>query len=263
MKKRLSWVLRTCLTVGLGCLAPTLHAADRVVRIATGELPPYATQSRSDGGMALAIVRAAFEAAGYRAEFTFLPWSRALAETRLGKWDGTAYWGHKPEYDAQFYLSDNVLTEQWVMVYRKELNLKWSTLTDLKPFRLATVPDYTYTPELRAMIKSGELKSETATSDVAVLKLLTLGRADVAPMELSVACELLRTQFPPADMQKLAVHPQLMTDRFTTHLMLNRVQPVNAQLVADFNGGLKKLRDSGEYARMLEQSPCPPTWRRP
>lgn len=37
---------------------------------------------------------------------------RALAESRLGKWDGTAYWGHKPEHDVGFILSDNVLTEQ-------------------------------------------------------------------------------------------------------------------------------------------------------
>lgn len=243
-------------------LSSPLWANDRVVRIATGELPPYATQARADGGMALAIVRSAFETAGYTVEFTFLPWSRALAETRIGKWDGTAYWGHKPEYDSQFYLSDNVLTEQWVVVYRKELALKWTVLDDLRPYRMATVPDYTYTPELRALVKSGGIKAESAPSDSAVLKLLSLARVDVAPMELSVACELLKTQFSAADMQKLAAHPRLITDSFTTHLMMNRTQPANAQRVADFNAGLKKLRESGEYARLLEKSPCPESWRR-
>lgn len=242
--------------------AQQTSANDRTVRIATGELPPYATAARSDGGMALSIVRAAFEAAGYKVEFTFLPWSRALAETRIGKWDGTAYWGHKPEYDKQFFLSDNVVTEQWVMVHRKDIALKWSSLQDLQPYRMATVPDYTYTPELRAMFKSGAIKTEAAPSDTAVLKLLTLGRADVAPMELSVACELLKTQFSDADMQKLAAHPKLMTESFTTHLMMNRTQADNAQKVADFNGGLRKLRESGEYARLLEKSPCPESWRR-
>jgi polar amino acid transport system substrate-binding protein len=237
-------------------------ANDKVVRIATGELAPYATESRPDGGMALAIVRAAFELSGHKVEYNFRPWSRALAEARAGKWDGTAYWGHKPEYDTQFYLSDNVLTEQWVMVYRKELGLKWSMLTDLRPYRMAIISDYTYTPELWALIKAGTIKTESAPNDAGVLKLLLLGRADVAPMELSVACELLKTQFTEADFQKLAADPKLMAESFTTHLMMNRTQSDNANTLADFNAGLKKLRESGEYARLLEKSPCPESWRR-
>ena len=259
MFKPRHWALLLALLIVCTGLA---SANDRLVRIATGELPPYATQARPDGGMALSIVRAAFELAGYKVEYTFLPWSRALAETRMGKWDATAYWGHKPEYDSQFYLSDNVVTEQWVMVYRKEIGLKWNALDELRPYRLATVPDYTYTPELRAMLKSGGIKSESAPNDTAVLKLLSLGRADVAPMELSVACELLKTQFTEADFQKLAAHPKLITESFTTHLMMNRVQGGNLQKVADFNSGLKKLRESGEYTRLLEKSPCPESWRR-
>jgi len=259
MYKQIPWSV--CAAVGLS-VALSAGAQERTVRIATGELPPYATAARSDGGMALAIVRSAFEQAGYKVEYTFLPWSRALAETRIGKWDATAYWGHKPEYDSQFYLSDNVLTEQWAMVYRKELGLKWSVLDDLRPYRMATVPDYTYTPELRALIKAGGIKAESAPNDAAVLKLLILGRADIAPMELSVACELLRTQFPEADFQKLAAHPKLITESFTTHLMMSRTQSGNAQRVSDFNAGLKKLRESGEYARLLEKSPCPESWRR-
>jgi ABC-type amino acid transport substrate-binding protein len=44
--------------------------------------------------------------------------------------------------------------------------------------------------------------------------------------------------------------------------MMNRTQSGNVQKVADFNAGLKKLRESGEYARLLEKSPCPESWRR-
>lgn len=260
MPELLSKLLVGAAVVSMACL-PAI-ANDRLVRIATGELPPYATAAQPDGGMALSIVRSAFEAAGYTVEFTFLPWSRALAETRLGKWDGTAYWGHKPEYDGQFFLSDNVVTEQWVMVHRKSISLKWSTLDDLRPYRMATVPDYTYTPELRAMFKAGHIQTESAPSDIAVLKLLTLGRADVAPIELSVACELLKTHFTEADMQKLAAHPKLMTEQFTTHLLMTRTQPGNVKKVADFNAGLRKLRENGEYARLLAETPCPVSWRR-
>ncbi|PXX35353.1 substrate-binding periplasmic protein [Undibacterium pigrum] len=232
----------------------------QLLKIATGELPPYATESRADKGIALSIVRRAFELEGYRVEFTFLPWSRALAESRAGKWDGTAYWGHKPEHDASFFLSDNVITEQWVFVYRNALDFKWQQLTDLRPYRIAMIQDYTYTPEIWAMANKAELKVEKLPNDMAALRLLLLKRVDVAPMERNVTCDLLARNFSPGDAAQLSAHPKLMTDSFTTHLMMSRGLPSSAGRVAAFNAGLKKLRASGEYQKLSSQVNCPQGW---
>ncbi len=232
-----------------------------LLKIATGELPPYATTNRPDQGIALNIVRQAFELAGFRVEFNFLPWSRALAESRLGKWDGTAYWGHKPEHDADFILSDNVITEQWVFVSRAELNFKWKDLADLRPYRIALIPDYTYTPEIRAMAQRGEFKSNQFPNDLTVLRMLLLKRADVAPMERNVACDLLSRHFSPAQAARLSADPKLMTESFTTHLMMSRILPASAARIAAFNLGLKKLKSSGEYDKILGQVSCPDAWR--
>ncbi|MFZ6876164.1 substrate-binding periplasmic protein [Undibacterium sp. Di27W] len=232
----------------------------RLLRIATGELPPYATESRADKGIALSIVRRAFELEGYQVEFTFLPWSRALAESRAGKWDGTAYWGHKPEHDASFILSDNVITEQWVFVYRNALDFKWQQLADLRPYRIAMIQDYTYTPDIWAMANKGDLKMEKLPNDMAALKLLLLKRVDIAPMERNVTCDLLARNFSPADAAQLSAHPKLMTDSFTTHLMMSRGLPTSAGRVAAFNAGLKKLRTTGEYQKLSSQVNCPQGW---
>lgn len=233
-----------------------------VLKIATGELAPYATESRTDKGIALSIVRRAFELAGYQVEYTFLPWSRTLAETRLGKWDGTAYWGHKPEHDASFFLSDNVVTEQWVFVYRKALKFDWQTLADLRPYRLAMIQDYTYTPEIWAMANAGEFKVDRQKDDQAALKMLLLNRVDVAPMERNVTCDLLSRHFSEAESARLSAHLKWMTESFTTHLMLPRSRPESAARMAEFNAGLKKLRESGEYARLLAQVKCPSGWNK-
>lgn len=236
-------------------------AAKPLLKIATGELSPYATASRADHGIALAIVRRAFELSGYQVQYTFLPWSRALAETRLGKWDGTAYWGHKPEHDASFFLSDNVLTEQWLFVHRKAIKFDWQTLADLRPYRIAMIQDYTYTPEIWVMANAGQLKVDRQKDDMTVLKMLTLGRVDIAPMERNVACDLLARHFPAADSAKLVAHPKLMTDTFTTHVMLPRSLETSSGRIADFNKGLKQLRASGEYAKLLAQVSCPGGWK--
>ena len=46
-----------------------------------------------------AILDAAFAKAGVQVEYVFLPWTRALVETRDGKWDATAAWGRNAERD--------------------------------------------------------------------------------------------------------------------------------------------------------------------
>ena len=232
-----------------------------VLKIATGELPPYATAARPDQGIALSIVRRAFELSGYKVEYTFLPWSRTLGETKLGKWDGTAYWGRNAEREQSFLLSDNVVTEQWVFVHRRDVNFQWSQVDDLKPYRLALIQDYTYTPEIWSMAKAGQFKSEKLPNDQAALKMLLLGRVDVAPMERNVACDLLKSNYSDAEAAKLAAHPKLMTESFTTHLMLPRALQESTGRLADFNAGLKKLRASGEYAKLLAKTSCPSSWQ--
>lgn len=241
-------------------ISPQVHADKKVLQIATGELAPYATQTRTDRGIALSIVRRAFELAGYRVEYTFMPWSRTLAESKMGKWDGTAYWGKKPEHAAQFFISENVVTEQWVFVYRNDLKFQWDTIQDLKPYRVGMIQDYTYTPEIWKAANDGVFKSEKLLDEKTLLKMMLLQRIDIAPLERNVACDMLLNSFTPQEAAKLSAFPKLMTDSFTTHLMLPRRKAESAQRLQDFNRGLERLRASGEYAKLLAQVNCPTGW---
>ncbi|MFC4160482.1 substrate-binding periplasmic protein [Chitinimonas lacunae] len=244
----------------LGLAAALACAETPLVRIATGELPPYATELRADRGIALSIVRRAFELAGYRVEYIFLPWSRAQAETRLGKWDASAYWGRTDERERDFWLSDNVVTEQWVFVYRKNIEFNWNSFEDLRPYQIAIIRDYTYTPELRAMLNNSDLRTDPTPDDLAALRKLVIGRVDLAPMERNVACDILSRYFSEGEANRLRAHPRPMTESFTTHLLLPRSRPDSLLLLQAFNGGLKKLYESGEHAQLLKQIRCPNGW---
>ncbi|MFO1249833.1 MAG: hypothetical protein U1E77_01500 [Inhella sp.] len=68
MKKWAALLLGACWFGG--CAAEAL-------RIATGEFPPYATAGRTDQGIALSIVRRAFELGGHQVQFTFALVARA------------------------------------------------------------------------------------------------------------------------------------------------------------------------------------------
>ncbi|MCV2368405.1 substrate-binding periplasmic protein [Roseateles oligotrophus] len=252
-------LLRTVCSLLFLSAAASASGADPV-RIATGELPPYATESRPDQGIALAIVRRAFELGGHKVEFHFQPWSRAQMETKAGLWDASAHWGASAERRRDFLLSDNILTEQWVIVHRKSTPLQWTQLSDLRPYTLGYIADYTYTPEFWALIRSKELRSDKTPNDLIGLRKMKLARIDAMPMERNVACDLLKRNFTTAEADEFAAHPRLLTDAFTTHLILPPQRPRSAGLLADFNRGLKALRDSGEHARLLQTVQCPPTW---
>ncbi len=230
------------------------------LRLATGELPPYATQERPDQGIALDLVRNAFVFAGMEVDFTFKPWTRSLEEARAGKWDATAYWGRNPERDKGFLISDNVLTEQWVLVYRQAAFpnhvFDWKTLADLKGLRIGIVQSYTYTPEFWALQKSGVLNTSVAQDDLANLRLLVSGRLDVVPMERNVACYLMQHHFQDQEVQDLRAHPRPFVPRFTTHVMFSDKLPESAARLRAFNQGLRALKRTTTYAEKLSWPGC-------
>ena len=256
VRRPVAWaVLSTWVWAGI----PTTAAAENL-RLVTGELPPYATQERPDDGIALDIVRKAFANVGSTVSYTFKPWTRSLEEARAGQWDGTAYWGKNPTRDVGFLISDNVLTEQWVFLYRQRADgskaFDWDTLADLKGQRIAAVQSYTYTAEFWEMQKAGTLKVELAQDDLGNLRRLVAGRVDVTVIERNVACYLMNAHFKPGEVADLRAHPKLLTTQFTTHLMLSEKLPQSAERMKVFNRGLAQLKKSKDYAALLQYPQC-------
>lgn len=240
----------------IGLVAGALAGRAETLRLATGELPPYATEGRSDQGMALHIVREAFRSQGHEVVYTFLPWGRALEETRAGKWDGTAYWGHKAEHEKSFLLSDNVLTEQWVVLHRAALAVDWKLPEDLAPYTFGAIKTYTYTPEFHALFANGRLRVDWTPDDIALLHKLAAGRVDVVLLDRNVACTLIDQHLTGAQARSIRAHPRLITENFTTHLMLPKALPQSAARLDAMNKGLAALRASGEYRRLLDPPEC-------
>lgn len=246
--------------LAFACVSALAEADAETLRLATGELPPYASEYQPDQGIALDIVRKAFGLMGYDVSYTFKPWMRSLEEAREGKWDGTAHWGRNAQRDAGFLVSDNILTEQWVFVYRQDAvataRFDWKVISDLAPLRIGAVQFNTYTPEFWTLQRDGALKVDFAVDDVTNLRRLVAGRVDIVPMERNMACFLMKTQFAPADVVSLRAHPRLLTNQFTTHLMLSAKLPQSAQRMKAFNQGLRIVQKDYRYSEKLLQPGC-------
>lgn len=242
------------------CALSAVAAPAETLRLASGELPPYASEKQPDQGIALDIVRRSFAVMGYEVNYTFKPWMRSLEEAREGKWDGTAHWGRNPKRDVGFLISDSILTEQWVFVYRDgapaTAHFDWKNFADLAPLRIGAVQFNTYTPEFWELQKAGVLKVEFAVDDLSNLRRLVAGRVDVVPMERNMACFLMNVNFAAAEVASLRAHPKLLTNQFTTHLMLSAKLPQSAERMKAFNQGLRIVQKTSQYAEKLVQPGC-------
>ena len=118
------------------------------------------------------------------------------------------------------------------------------------------VADYSYTPAFWRMVKDGRLRADVAPDDVSNLNKLLAGRVDVVPLDRNVACELLDAKFTGEQARRVRAHPRLFVPDFTTHLMMSEKLPESARRMEAFNRGLKALRQSGDYGKILQQQPC-------
>lgn len=81
------------------------NAEDKLVRIASGEWPPFIGSDLPNYGFVGEIITQAFTKQGYQVEFQFLPWARAYAETQRGLYDATAIWMHSAEREIDFSIA--------------------------------------------------------------------------------------------------------------------------------------------------------------
>ncbi|GFK33286.1 substrate-binding periplasmic protein [Vibrio cholerae] len=184
--------LRYCLLIiGLG---PTLlyaqsvpNTEDKLVRIASGEWPPFIGSDLPNYGFVGEIITQAFAKQGYQVEFQFLPWARAYAETQRGLYDATAIWMHSAEREVDFFYSLPVSQEEFVFFYAVKKPFDWNTLTDLAPYKLG-----------------GVLTMERDGLAAKNLEKLAKGRVDVVPEEKHIGYYLINQQIP--HLQDLITH---------------------------------------------------------
>ena len=167
--------------------------ADRTIRLATLEWPPYATQEFADGGASTAVVRAALAAVGYRLEVEFFPWKRAVALTR----SPSRFDGYFPEYmsDAvrrRCLLSDPIGNGPIGFAQSIEHPIQWKTLEDLTPYRIGVVQDYVNTAALDLRFAQRKQAFDPARDDTQNLLKLAAGRIALAVVDQRVFDHLMQ-----------------------------------------------------------------------
>ena len=238
--------MRVSILVLLASLSLCLQA--ETLKIATGEYPPWTTESLPHYGYINHIVEQAFKAEGIEVEFHFMPWKRALEATRLGHFHASSYWGDIAERRPVFYHSDVLHTESFVFFHRKALSpLSWKKLTDLSQYAIGATRGYTYTAEFWNMTNQDQLRVSVADDDVTNLRRLVDGEIDLFPISHETGKYLLKQHFTAeqAALVDVNLEPLNLNEDF---ILFSRQIPNNEKYLEAFNRGLKKLQRENKLA---------------
>ena len=230
------------LAISLILAASLSFAEDKVIHLTSLDWPPYSGKSLAQQGASVAVAEEAFKAMGYQLKVDFFPWSRAVA---LAKDSNSQYAGYFPEYFSDdtakdFIYSDAMGSGPLGFAERKDKSISWSTLADLKPYRIGIVQDYINTAEFDAMIANKSLKSSMTTSDENNLKKLVGGRIDLAVVDKNVMNYLFKTNLSLAEKANDAQFNSTLLEDKKLFICFKK-GPKGEDLAKIYNEGLKKI----------------------
>jgi polar amino acid transport system substrate-binding protein len=231
-------------------MASLAHGQD--VLLAIGGYAPYIDKSQANKGFLSEIVVKAFKKEGLNAILEFKPWKRIEA-TEIEENQRVSFgWIKTHERSKRWLYSDVIMNTTTVFITPKAKGFKWSTLDDLKPFRIGVSRGYSYGNEFDAM--RAQFKIQEAASDEQNIKKLVNGRIDIFPIDPYVGARIIRDKLSSEEAAKLVMvsEPNLGEDGMFA--VCSKKYSSCESLLNKFNAGLAKMKSEGTLQSIIEKA---------
>ena len=227
-------------------LVPTAQA--REISMLTVEWAPHYGSELPEEGLTTAIVKAAFRASGHVSGVDFIPWTRALKEVEEGKADIVMGAYHNKEREQTYIFSDPIYFLQLGLIARPGLGItRYDSLRELAPYSIGISRGFANSEEFDA---ANYLNKQIASFPNLNIRKLFRGRIDMAVMNFDLfRYEAGKEGFCIGDVE--FVEPPLETHGL--YLMASRNIADGNKIIADFNRGLVKIRQNGEFDRIVNR----------
>jgi polar amino acid transport system substrate-binding protein len=227
-------------------------SATEIITISTLEYSPWTGKNLKDHGFVNHVITEAFQRKGYTVKYTYLPWKRAVAEAKEGKYSALSYVYWSKDWEEDFFLSGSISEEKIVFFHLKSTPIKeWKILEDLKNYKFGATRGYTYTKEFWDAAKTKRLMVDVTNSDMQNFKKLLTGRIDIFPSGLVNGNSILRKEFDAGKSDLLSIHPKPLSQT-TGHLAFTKSRKNAESLVRLFNQGLAQLKRDGAYHKFMD-----------
>ncbi len=226
-------------------------ANDNIVKISFSEFPPF--EFMKDGkasGFSVDLLLDIFESAGYKVEFIYFPWKRALEAGKAGETDVIVNVKKSEEREKYFIYSDPILYYERFFFKKKTLDIHPTSFAEISSYDIATVNGYFYGEDF----DNAHLHlAPTSSSDPAMsnLRKLVAGRVDLVVCQVNVCNYLIdqhKEEF--AGIDYIASLPISAFE--PTYIAFPRAYLARSQqLLQVFNAGLKKYIAEGKKAELI------------
>jgi polar amino acid transport system substrate-binding protein len=214
--------------------------------------PPYSGKALNEQGASVALAKAAFKAMGHELKVDFFPWSRAVKHASQ---PDSKYAGYFPEYyyeSNEFSFSNPMGKGPLGLIENKKKPIVWSAVKDLTQYKIGVVQDYVNTAEVDALIASGKIKAQTATSDETNIRKVAGGRIDAAVIDTNVFSYFLANS---KDLEKaqeqVQINAKLLTEKELFVAFKNSTE--GKKWLAIYNEGLKKIDITAVMKKYLNE----------
>lgn len=224
-------------------------AAAEPIRIATGEWPPYTSETIENRGAATEIVTRTFDEMGVAVELVFYPWARCYESVRTGKVWGAFPYARTEERAGEVDFSDTILYSSSKLFYydKPPKGLRFETPADLAPYRIGGVSGYYY----ESLLKAAGITGDFAFKPQNGFEKLMRGRTDFFIANEMVGWFIIRKYFPESAHRFGTLAEPL--DRHGLRMIVSRRRPDGRRLLEAFNAALARVKDELFYRAILKK----------
>ncbi|OHX12652.1 substrate-binding periplasmic protein [Chromobacterium sphagni] len=234
-------------------LCRSAAASDPVVELATGEWPPYVSQTLPGQGVFTEIVQEAFRRAGYQPHLTFQSWPQAEWLTKSGKAAAAFPYRPTPERGADFDFSAALMRSTSYLFFHKphlpHPPQQFKSLDELRGYRIATQLGYWYIP----LFQQHKLNTLLTSDELHALRQLYLGHLDLAPMTLERGLFLIHSNLPGHE-KEFGFIPTPLDKETPLGLMFSRSYPQVARIREDFARALEQMQNDGSLKAIYQRN---------
>lgn len=233
----------------LASLPFSASAGQKPVELFAIDYPPYTiVNSQSQvSGIDVDIVTAAFASVGVEVAFNTAPWARIKKNLEHGRVAGYTSCARRPEREAYILFSDKVSEAHQVAVMAVDTDgQKLTNLADLKHYKVTAIDGWAIQKELES---KGIEHVKAPDMDSAIRSVIF---RDIDVLYIGELTTLYRAQ-------QLGLQDKIKTKRFADktsasfYLCLSKQYPGNPELLAQFNAGLKRIKESGEFDAIYDK----------
>ncbi|MCY1354023.1 lysine-arginine-ornithine-binding periplasmic protein [compost metagenome] len=224
------------------------QAAAVNLRIVADLWPPY-TDSRIPGnGLATDLVSTALRRSGYTTEYNEVPAARIIKGLKESRYDLVVGAWFDVERAQLGKFSDPYLTNRLLVLQRKNSSITFEDLPGLRPYSIAVVRGYKYSPQFDS---DSTLNKLDVNSFQIAARMLAAGRVD-----LTLEDELVAQYFLSGELhsirEKIKFLPNSLGEN-SLHVLVRLTHPLSQRIISDFNREILSMCKDGTYGAIFRR----------